>query len=206
MVSEAEIEAVINARFSEPVYKTLKGASVGVAGLGGLGSHIAVALARCGIGRLVIADFDTVELTNINRQFYNLSHMGRRKTDVMKEEISKINPYVCVEVSDCVICESNAGAVFKSCDVVIEAFDKPESKAELVNALLSQTQTTVVASSGMAGFYDGNEIVTKKISNRFYLCGDGKHGIENGTGLTAPRVMICAGHCALAAVRIMLTK
>lgn len=205
MISEAEFERVINARFTEPIYDKLKKARVGVAGLGGLGSHITAALARCGIGYLHIVDFDSVDISNLNRQFYNVTHIGRAKTDVMREEAAKINPYITVKTDTVRINSENAAEIFADCDIVCEAFDVPQAKAMLVNTILEKCPDKyLVSASGMAGFSDANTIKTRKITDRFYMCGDGVNGIENGIGLTAPRVMICAGHEALAAVRIIL--
>lgn len=207
MIAEKDFEAVINARFTAPVYSRLKSARIGVAGLGGLGSHIAAALARCGTGYLCIADFDTVELSNLNRQLYSIEDLGRRKTEATAEKLKKINPFINIAQRQLRITEENAAEVFSDCDIVCEAFDVPEAKAMLVNTLLSRCPDKyVVSSSGMAGFSDGNTIKTRKITKRFILCGDGENGIENGIGLTAPRVMICAGHAALAAVRIVLEE
>ena len=207
MISEKEFERVINGRFTEPVYNKLKAARVGVAGLGGLGSHIALSLARCGIGYIHIVDFDTVDISNLNRQMYMTDDIGARKTDVIKERISQINPYITVRADAMRVDRGNAARLFSDCDIICEAFDVPKNKAELVNTLLEQCpQKYVISGSGMAGFADANIIKTKRITDRFYICGDGVNGIENGIGLVAPRVMICAGHQALAAVQIILEK
>lgn len=207
MIDEKDFEAVINARFTAPVYSRLKAARIGIAGLGGLGSHIAAALARCGTGYLCIADFDTVELSNLNRQMYTAQDIGRRKTEATADKLKQINPFINIVQHHIRITDENAADIFSGCDIVCEAFDVPESKAMLVNTILTRCPDKyVIASSGLAGFADGNTIKTRKITDRFILCGDGENGIENGIGLTAPRVMICAGHAALAAVRIILEE
>ncbi len=180
-------------------------AKVGVAGCGGMGSHVATALARTGVGRMVIADFDTVDPTNLFRQCYVPSDVGRRKTEALSESLLRIEPDLDLEVFDGEVTEENACDVFSGCDVVCECFDRPDMKAMLVESILSGTSGTVVVScSGMAGFGSSNLIATERRMSRLYVCGDGISESGEGPGLTAARVMVCAGHVANMAVRIVL--
>ena len=207
MPNKAEFEAMLSARHTPRVYEVVKGARVAVAGLGGLGSSIALMLARTGVGTLHLIDFDKVEPSNLNRQQYRIGHLGLHKTDALKSEIKEINPYIHV-LRDCVrVTEANCDALFEKDTLVCEAFDDADSKAMLVNRLLSRRPDMyVVASSGMAGYEKSNTITTRKITDRFILCGDGTSEAAPGHGLMAPRVTICAAHQANAALRILLNQ
>ena len=205
-ISEREFAEAVNSRSKVPIYEKMKAATVGIAGLGGLGSNIALALVRSGIGRLVLADFDKVELSNINRQAYFLRDIGRRKTEALAEILREINPFCEIVTHDVRVDEKNCLWLFGECPIVCEAFDGAEEKAMLVNTLLSESKTVkIIAGSGMAGFGRANEIVTKKISERLFVCGDGKTDVADGEGLSASRVIICAGHIASKAVEMILT-
>lgn len=179
--------------------------TVGVAGCGGLGSHAALALARLGVGRMVLVDFDVVEPTNLNRQAYNACHIGRHKVDALAELLAACNPSVSVSRVRDRVTADNALRIFSGCPVVIECFDRPEEKAVLVEALLAASEgPVVVAASGLAGLGPANEIVTRRAAKRLWLIGDGTSAIGPGAGLAAPRVLIAAGHQALCAARIIL--
>ena len=187
------------------VTSRLSGAKVGVAGLGGMGSHVAVALARSGIGTLVIADFDVVDGSNLFRQCYLPKDVGSRKTDAIRETLSAIEPDIRIEVFDGRLDGDNAPGVFSDCEVVCECLDQADQKAMLVESILSGTSGTVVVScSGMAGFGSSNLIATERRMSRLYVCGDGISESGEGPGLTAARVMVCAGHVANMAARIVL--
>lgn len=199
-----ELEELMVSRHTKGVFEKLKKSTIGVAGLGGLGSNIAIALARIGVGKLVLVDFDVVEPSNLNRQQYYIRHIGMYKTDAIKDLICEINPYVEIEVINKYINKSNALNIFNNCDVVIEAFDNPKCKAELVNTILVNTTKYVIGGSGMAGSFSSNSIVTRKVTSKFYICGDEENEAKEGCGLMAPRVIIAAGHMSNMAVRILL--
>ena len=204
MPDRQELEMLMCARHTPELHECFKKAKIGIAGCGGLGSNIAVSLARSGIGTLVIADFDIVEPTNLNRQQYFIKHLGMLKTDALKSLISEINPYVEVQAVNEKITEDNVLEIFGECDIVCEAFDNPLSKAMIVNTLLEQNkEIKVISGSGMAGLESCNLIKTKKIGNRLIICGDGITQAENGVGLMAPRVAVCAGHQANAVLQIL---
>jgi sulfur carrier protein ThiS adenylyltransferase len=200
----SELEALMMARHTPGVHAILKGAIVGIAGVGGLGSHVALALARSGIGRLVIADHDVVEPSNLNRQEYCIDHLGMKKVHAMEQVLLKANPFVMVDAHDICLDEENARDVFGDCSVVVECLDDAAMKAELISSVLSGLPgVKVVAASGLAGSGPANDIVTRR-HGRLYICGDGVSGVAPGRGLLATRVMVCAGHQANQVVRILL--
>lgn len=178
-------------------------ARVGVAGLGGLGSHIAVMLARSGVGMLHLVDFDRVDESNLNRQHYFREHLGCRKTDALAEQLLRIDPQLELAL-DCVRVDAgNAAALFAGERIVCEAFDDAACKAELVNTLLTGTEATVVAGNGMAGAGPAEAVVTRRAGRRLYVCGDGATDVADAA-LYAPRVTLCAAQQALVAVRLAL--
>ncbi|MGL4763067.1 MAG: sulfur carrier protein ThiS adenylyltransferase ThiF [Sarcina sp.] len=203
-LSYEQVESVIMARHTPLVYERLKGAKVGIAGLGGLGSNIVSMLARIGVGELVIVDYDVVEPSNLNRQNYFINQLGEFKTDATIKNIKMINPFIKVEKIDAFLDKTNCVEIFKDCDVVIEAFDDAKCKAELVNTLLTKSKKIIVSGSGMAGIYPSNTIKTKRVNSRFYVCGDEASEAREFCGLMSTRVNIAAGHMANTAVRIIL--
>lgn len=205
MPDKDTLEELLYARHTPMIQDKFKKACVGIAGLGGLGSNIAVNLARTGIGRLVIADHDTVDPTNLNRQQYRIRHLGMYKTDALKAELGEINPYVEIINVNRKVTEENAAEIFGGCDIVCEAFDNAECKAMLVNTLLEKLpEVKVVAASGLAGLGSCNDIRTRKIVSRLIICGDGVSEAGCGTGLMAPRAAVCAGHQSNAVLQLIL--
>ncbi len=204
--AEEEMSMFLKSRHSSNVYAKLKNATVGIAGLGGLGSNIAMELARVGVGTLIICDFDVVDPTNLNRQNYFIKQIGMKKTNATKEIIERINPYITVIDYDVRLDKSNYKEYFESCDIIVEAFDNPVCKAELTNWVLKNTNKYIVAASGMAGYYSSNIITTKKASDRFYLSGDLVSEAKEFDGLMAPRVGIVASHQANSVLRILMNE
>ena len=186
------------------ISKKLKKTRVCILGLGGLGSNVAVLLARSGIGFLKLVDFDTVEASNLNRQQYRISHIGIKKTEAMKSIIKEINPFVETEVLDIKIDRKNIYSTVGDIEIVVEAFDRAETKAMLMEELLTNTNKIVVSASGMAGLGSANEIVTRKIKDNFYLVGDNYSDYEEYLGIMSTRVMICAAHQANMVLRLIL--
>lgn len=205
MVTREELEQAMDQRFSREVYEKFKQAKVCIAGLGGLGSNIAIMLARSGIGTLKFIDFDKVDITNLNRQAYRIEHINLPKTEALREMIGEINPYIQVETVQAKVTEETLKEFFTGETLVCEAFDNPEYKAMLVNYLLEQQpETIVVSGSGMAGVGSSNHICTRKKMKRLYVCGDGESDAYAGMGLLSPRVSICAGHQANMLLRLIL--
>ncbi|MBT1073593.1 sulfur carrier protein ThiS adenylyltransferase ThiF [Pelotalea chapellei] len=203
--AEEELEALMAARHTPGVHRRLKAATVGIAGVGGLGSAVAVALARIGIGRLIIADFDVVEPSNLNRQQYFIDQIGCFKVDALADNLRRINPYVRVETHQVLLDPLNTPTIFAPCSIVVEAFDRADMKAMLVNTVLAEMSGVhVVAASGLAGFGPNNSIITRRAARRLYVAGDAVSEAQPGNGLMAPRVAIAAGHQANQVVRIIL--
>ena len=204
MLTHKEIYEALCKRHGKAVQDKLTKARVAIAGLGGLGSNIAIALARIGVGHLHLIDFDRVDLTNLNRQHYFIRHVGQYKTDALKEQILQINPYIQV-VTDCLkITADKVPSLFADEDIICEAFDVPEQKAMLVNAVLETLPEKILLSgNGMAGYGNSNAIRTRQILPRFYLCGDEVSGNDTKS-LMAPRVAICAAHEANMAAALII--
>ena len=192
------------ARHGLDLHKRFSSATVAVCGLGGLGSNIAIALARAGIGKLILIDFDRVDITNLHRQQYKANQIGLYKADALAENLLEIAPYTEIKTVTAKITEENFADILKGADVVCEAFDNAEAKAMLVNCVLEQLpECYLVAASGMAGMDTPNTIRTRKIMKRFYLCGDETNDVADTIGLVAPRVMLCATHQAHTVLRIL---
>ena len=203
--SREEMLAALEKRQGVEAVRKLQAATVAVCGLGGLGSNIAISLARAGVGKLVLVDFDRVDVTNLHRQQYKAGQVGLPKPEALLANLKEIAPYTEFETHFEKVTEENISRLLGGADVVCEAFDNAEAKAMLVNVVLeTMPEKFLVAASGMAGFDSGNLIATRKVTKRFYVCGDGKSDMNDGIGLIAPRVMLCAAHQALTAIRLIL--
>lgn len=180
---------------------------MGIAGLGGLGSTVAVALARTGVGKLIIADFDKVEKSNLNRQHYFLNQLGEYKTDAMMENLKQINTDVKVEGHKQKLTAESVPEIFANADVIAECFDKADQKKMLVETVLTRMQKPIIVTvSGLAGYGGSNEIVTRRISKRLILVGDNKSGTDSNLLLTAGRVWLAAGHQTNAIVELLVDE
>ncbi|MBE9856205.1 sulfur carrier protein ThiS adenylyltransferase ThiF [Campylobacter concisus] len=199
------LRSMIASRNSPELNLALSKAVIGVAGLGGLGSNIALSLARVGVKKLVLADFDVVEPSNLNRQQYFVRHIGMQKTQALKELINDVNPFVEVETHDIFLDEKNVASVFGECEILCEAFDNVVGKAMILNeAGASLKEKKIIGASGMAGYFSSNLIKTIKFAKNVYLCGDLTNEAKIGQGLMAPRVAICANHEANLAIRLLM--
>lgn len=199
--------AALFRRHGEENQKRFLAATVAVCGLGGLGSNIALTLARVGIGKLILIDFDRVDITNLHRQQYNVSQIGMLKTKAVKENLLLINPYIQTKTHTLKITEENAVRLLREADVICEAFDCAEAKAMLANLVSEKLPNKYyVASSGMAGFGEANVIQTKKFTEHFYVCGDFVSDTQDCVGLVASRVTICAAHQAHKVLQILLKE
>ena len=204
ITSKKEWMDALIVRHGIDLHKRFSSATVAICGLGGLGSHIAVALARAGVGKVILIDFDRVDITNLHRQQYKANQIGIYKADALVENILEIAPYTEIKTVKEKITEENLVEILKDADIVCEAFDNAESKAMLVNRVLEHLpHCYLVAASGMAGMDTPNTIRTRKIMKRFYLCGDEVSDVEDTIGLVAPRVMLCAAHQAHTVLRLL---
>jgi len=203
--SPEEFECLMMARHTPGIHQKIRRSVVGIAGLGGLGSNVAIALARIGVGTLILVDFDVVEPSNLNRQQYFIHQIGMPKVEALQENISKINPYVKVLPYNEKLDKNNIERIFKAAVVVVEAFDRAEEKAMLINVISEKmSDKYIVAASGVAGYGDNNEIKTVRFSSRIFIVGDQKTAAQPGIGLMAPRVGIVAHHQANTVLRILL--
>jgi sulfur carrier protein ThiS adenylyltransferase len=182
----------------------LKTKVVGIAGCGGLGSNCAVALARVGVGKLIIADFDKIEESNLNRQYYFWDQIGEVKSHALKKNIKRINPAVEVISHNVMIEESNFEGLFKDCDVVVEAFDRPDSKEIIVRAMSKFfPEKTLIMGIGMSGYGENNTIKETKYDN-LIICGDQQSEVSDENPPLAPRVGIVSNMQANVALDILL--
>ena len=206
-ITREEIDRAFDERFPAEMKEKLKNARVAIAGLGGLGSNIAVNLARSGVGHLLLIDFDVVDVSNLNRQMYMIPHIGLPKTEALRDILSRINPWLDIQTMQVKITSENARSLLTGWPIVCEAFDRPDQKAMLVSTLLSQCPDCIIVSgNGMAGLGDANLIRTQRKLRRLYVCGDGTSEIAPGAGLMAPRVAICAGHQANKVLQLILEE
>ena len=199
-------EALIK-RQGEEIQKKFAGASIAICGLGGLGSNIAVSLARAGIGKLLLVDFDNVDIANLHRQQYKANQIGKYKTEALLENLKEIAPYMDIEIHTAYVTEENAAHLLQGADIICEAFDNAECKAMLTNIVLeTMPDKYFVAASGMAGMGSANSIQTRKITEKFFLRGDETSDVAEAGSLVAPRVMLCAAHQAHTVLRILAGK
>lgn len=202
--TKEEMTKALEVRQGKELQAAFSAATVAVCGLGGLGSNIAISLARAGIGKLILIDFDRVDITNLHRQQYKASQVGEYKTKALVECLKEIAPYMELETHTVRITEDNASHLLKDADIICEAFDDPECKAMLVNIVLeTMPGKYLVAASGMAGMGSANSIKTRKLTKYFYLCGDEVSETSEAVSLVASRVMICAAHQAHMVLRIL---
>lgn len=192
--------------FSE-IKNHLRKFRVGIAGAGGLGSNCAAALARCGVGTLVIADFDIIENSNLSRQFYFTDQIGLMKTVALKENLFRINPDVSVIIYQIMLDTQNIKELFSGCDIIVEAFDKPEMKQMIIETVqLEMKGIPVVAASGLAGWGKSELIRCRKIDDTLYICGDETSEVSETLPPLAPRVGMVANMQANTVLEILMSK
>ncbi len=198
--------AALHERHTKEHQEKFDKTSVYIGGLGGLGSNVAILLARLGVGHIHLVDFDRVDISNIHRQQYYVSDIGKFKTEVMCQRLLDINPYIAVTTTNARVTRDNAAEIFENADIICEAFDEAETKAMFVNEFFENfgQRKKLVAASGMAGFLSSNTIKTKKITDNFYLCGDFETDVHEQKTLTAGRVAVCAAHQANMITRLII--
>ena len=203
-ITHDEWRAALDERFGRELRERFEGARVAVCGLGGLGSNVAIALARSGVGTLDLFDFDRVDISNLNRQQYEVSQLGQPKTEALPANLSRIAPYCRINATNIRICAEDIPSLFAADDVVCECFDDPVAKAMLVQGVLeAYPGKPLVAASGMAGISTANTIRTRKVGRSLYLCGDGQSDVADGLGLVSARVLACAAHEAHMVLRLL---
>ena len=182
----------------------LQAAQVAIFGLGGLGSNVAMWLARLGVGHLLLYDFDRVELSNLNRQYYFVEDVGEYKAVALLKHLRAVNPYGDYQSRVVRLTQDNLAELVDTAPIICEALDKPEAKALLVNGVLeSFPDKFLVAASGLAGFGTSDSMQVRQITPHFYLCGDGSSSFLD-LPLCGARVGLCAAQEALTIARIIL--
>ncbi len=202
--TEAEMKEAQKFYHGKKLQEKFDKAVVAICGLGGLGSNIAISLARAGIGRMILIDFDEVSVSNLNRQQYKAIQVGWKKTEALAENLKEIAPYIEIETHNIYMDETNMKDLLKDADVICEAFDCAETKALLTNIVLENLPGKfLVAASGMAGIGSVNEIKSRRVGKYFYICGDGVSDIQKETLLFSSRTAVCAAHQAHMVLRIL---
>lgn len=188
----------------EQIKSKMQKHTVGIAGAGGLGSNVAMALVRVGIGKLIIADFDVVSESNLNRQFYFRDQLGSKKVEVLKENLLRINPSVEIEIFDVKLDRHSLLTIFGSVDVMVEAFDSADMKELIIELFQSEKPSIpLIVGNGMAGWGESNDLELQKFGN-LYICGDNETEIGPSMPPLAPRVLICAAMQANTVMSILL--
>ena len=205
MISQEEINKQLESRHGKELQNKINQAHVAICGLGGLGSHVAMILARLGVGHLHLIDFDTVDVSNLHRQNYYMSQVGMPKTLACKQILEQINPYIEITTSTMKVDSKTIDSISES--IICEAFDGAQTKAWFVNEMLeNHPEKYIVASSGMVGMESANWIQTRKVGSHFIVCGDETSDLQDGLNLVASRVVVCAGHQAHAILKIIQGK
>jgi sulfur carrier protein ThiS adenylyltransferase len=188
------------------IRQELREKTVGIAGCGGLGSNCAVALARVGVGKLIIADFDKVEISNLNRQYYFAEQVGIPKVDALETNIRRIDEGIEIEAHNIILNEDNVPTIFRDCDIIVEAFDKAEMKRMIIETVLGKMKDVkLVCGVGLAGWGENESIGTRNY-DRVYICGDMSNEVSAEFPPLAPRVGIVANMQANQVLEILLGK
>lgn len=188
----------------DEIRRKLKNKTVGIAGCGGLGSNCAIALARVGIGALTIADFDLIIESNLNRQYFFYEQIGQLKVFALKKNIQMVNPRVKVRAFDIRLCQSDIIEIFRTCDVIVEAFDRSEMKQMIIETVHNHMPDKyLVVGVGMAG-WGKSELIHTRRSDKLIICGDEQSEISEQLPPLAPRVGIVANMQANAVLEILL--
>lgn len=191
-MKERDLQKELFAAHDPEMLAAWRRSCVGIAGAGGLGSNIAIALARAGIQRLIVADFDTVSVTNLNRQQYFLDQEGMLKVQALRLNLSRVTPFTEVEIHALRLDPANIPDIFADADIMIEAFDAAEQKAMLIETWQDAfPQRPIIAASGLAGIGNNAAIQTHSYGN-LHIIGDGCSEIANGISPVSARVAVVA--------------
>ena len=182
----------------------LESVRVGIAGAGGLGSNCAMHLVRSGVKHITIADFDVVNESNLNRQFFFRDQLGQKKVVALKDNLLRIEPDADIRAVDMRLDASSAQEIFADCGIVVEAFDAVDAKVMLVSAFASSGKKLVTA-SGLAGWGRSNAMKVRKMGN-IVAIGDGETSVGDGAAPVSPRVGIAAAMQANSVVAMLLEK
>lgn len=190
----------------ELIKERLRFKTVGIAGCGGLGSNCAVALARTGVGKLIIADFDVIDASNLNRQYYFADQIGMKKVDALTDNIHQINSEVHIVPIDEMLTAESIALNFSECDVIVEAFDKAEMKQMIIEAVEKYfPHIPLVSAMGIAGYGNINAMKVEQYGN-IYLCGDFEAEVSDELPPLAPRVGVAANMQADVVITLLLEE
>lgn len=188
------------------IIEKLSTKTVGIAGCGGLGSNCAVSLVRCGLGNIVIADFDRIEEANLNRQYFFLDQVGEKKVFALKNNLLKINQDCNIDAHDLKLKALDIIKLFKSCDVIVEAFDDAEQKEMIIECVLSEMpDTPIVSGLGLAGYGNTNSLQVQQFGN-LYVCGDSHSEVSENDPPLAPRVGVVSNMQANQVLELLLDE
>ena len=198
------LETEFFSKHDPKILPKIRKATVGIAGAGGLGSNVAISLSRAGIGKLIIADFDNIESSNLNRQQYFINQIGMPKVIALLKNLKQINPFSDYQMHEIKLNEKNIPIIFKDVNIMVEAFDKAEMKEMLIETWLSNfTHKPIIVGSGVAGYGKNKLIHTKKLDN-LYICGDEQTEPKEGISPMAPKVGIVANMQANLVIELLL--
>ena len=187
-------EQALTNYFTKNQLKRIQAYTIGVGGAGGIGSNVAISLARCGFKKFVIIDFDDIEPSNLNRQQYFINEIGKNKVDALKRRIQKINPDANVTTHTSIWAPENNNRLFNTCDILIEGFDIAETKKQFVETYQDKVKY-IICASGLAGLTTDNPLKIQKIKNIFVV-GNQSVGVSPENPPLAPQIAICAGKMA----------
>jgi sulfur carrier protein ThiS adenylyltransferase len=185
------LETALAGQLGEARLSRLQKVRVGLAGAGGLGSNCAANLVRSGFKQLVLVDFDAVEASNLNRQFFFADQVGMVKVVALRSNLLRINPDLELTLAPEKVTRENLDRFFGACQVVVEALDRPESKRMLVEHFWNSSKL-LVSASGLAGWGRSDAMVTRKYGKNLYVVGDQDTGVTPGRPPVAPRVNLAA--------------
>lgn len=186
--------------------QTWQKAVVGIAGAGGLGSNIAISLTRAGIGKLIIADHDSVSIANLNRQQFFLEQVGLPKVEALKDNLLRISPYTNVATYPIRVTPVNLESIFAKADILLEAFDDAAEKEMLIETWqILHPERYIIAASGIAGVGNNHLLHTER-SGKLFLVGDGVSELEPGISPISARVAIVANLQANLCLELLLQE
>lgn len=177
---------------------------VGLAGAGGLGSNCAMLLVRSGVKRLTIVDFDLVEPSNLNRQFFFPEDCGRPKVAALGERLLRLSPDLDLRLINERLSAESAPTLFADCAVVVEALDRAEYKAALLGCL-AETGVFLVGASGLGGL-GGPAMRKRRLGANLVCVGDFESAVDETRPPLAPRVMQAAALEAEAVLEFILRR
>ncbi|HKK59660.1 MAG TPA: sulfur carrier protein ThiS adenylyltransferase ThiF [Salinivirga sp.] len=193
-------------RTYDQIHKILENSKIGIAGAGGLGSNVATSLARCGIGKLVIADYDSVSEDCLNRQYFFYDQIGIKKVSALEHVLERINPHTKVEAHDIKLTEEKVIELFTDCDVIVEAIGDARIKQQLIESVLVKLpEKHLVIASGLAGYGNNNRFTTEQY-DKLWVCGDQEAEVNELNPPMAPAVGIVANMQANVVIDILLRE